>query len=365
MLSDFSHLPIETIKTIVDSDKKYDLYEVVRYIANYISKCIIDKNLKLKPIKYFIIIDGMNKKERIIGVEEPLHQIFDYVAVKGLLPMLNAKIGIFQCASLPRKGQSFGKKYIEKWVREKKTIYYIKGDIKKCFPSIPINKLKIFLKRDVKNDTLLWLTFKLLDMFEMGLSIGSYLSQYICNYYLSYAYHYASEQLFKIRKTKNKGNVRVRLINHVLFYMDDFLLTGSSKKDLRKGMNLLIKYFNDFLELTVKSKWKICRVDSESIDMMGFVFKTKYTTIRAKIFLKVRRYFMKVKKYLKYNCMIPERLAFQCVSGYGWFKNTNSQKVRNKLNIDYIDYKCKKAISFYAKLKGVKKYADIKKLQTT
>ena len=62
--------------------------------------------------------------------------------------------------------------------------------------------------------------------------------------------------------------------------------------------------------------------------------------------------------------MIPEKLAFQCVSGYGWFKNTNSQKVRNKLNIDYIDYKCKKAISFYTKLKGVKKYANIKKLQT-
>ena len=202
MLSDFSHLPIETIKVMIDNNRKYDLYEVVRYIATYISGCIVNKDLKLKPIKYYSIIDGMNKKERIIGVEEPLHQIFDYVAVKGLLPMLNAKIGIFQCASLPRKGQSFGKKYIEKWVREKKTIYYAKGDIKKCFPSIPINKLKVFLKRDIKNDTLLWLTFYLLDMFKMGLSIGSYLSQYICNYYLSYAYHYASEQLFKIRKTK-------------------------------------------------------------------------------------------------------------------------------------------------------------------
>ena len=76
----------------------------------------------------------------------------------------------------------------------------------------------------------------------------------------------------KLEKLKNKGNIRVRLISHVLFYMDDFLLTGSSKKDLRKGMNLLIKYFNDFLELEVKQKWKICRVDSEFIDMMGFVF---------------------------------------------------------------------------------------------
>lgn len=367
MLSEFSHLPIKTIKQIIDNGRKYDLYEVVRYIATYMCECIIKKDLKLKPIKYFTIIDGMNKKERIIGVEEPLHQMFDYVAVKGMLPMLNAKIGIFQCASMPKKGQSYGKKYIEKWVKEKKTAYYVKGDIKKCFPSIPIHKLKRLLKRDIKDSTLLWLAFTLLDKFEYGLSIGSFLSQYLCNYYLSYAYHYASEQLFKIRNTKYNGSVRVRLINHVLFYMDDFLLTSSSKKDLRKGMNLLIEYFNDFLELEVKPKWKVCRIDSEPIDMMGFVFRKGKTTIRAKIFLKIRRYFLKARKRIKNKKPISEKLAFQCVSGYGWFKNTDSQKVRNKLNIDFVDYKCKKVISYYAiqKLKGVDNNANIRKYKTT
>ena len=232
----FSHYTLEEIRIITANDDKSELSPVITDIAEYVSMCIKNRKLDLKPIKYYTRIDGMNKKERIIGVQEPLHQIFDYVAVEGMMSLFNAKIGVFQCASLPGKGQSYGEKHIKRWVKEKKTVYFAKGDIEKCFPSIPHTRLRELLKKDIKNDTILWLVYELIGMFGKGLSIGSYLSQYLSNYYLSYAYHYAcSEQLFKIRKTKRNGNIKVRLVDHVLFYMDDFLLTGSSKKDLRKS----------------------------------------------------------------------------------------------------------------------------------
>lgn len=359
------------MKTAIDNGNKYALFYVVTDIAKHMQSSIINRKLKLKPIRYSEKIDGMSRKTRIIGVQEPLHQMFDYVAVNGMKPMLMAKIGVFQCASLPGKGQSYGKKYIEKWVNEKETVYFFKGDVKQCFPSMPHKRLKELLKRDIKNDTLLWLVFELIDMFgkahilkikdgfrvikasDKGISIGSYLSQYLSNYYLSYAYHYATEQLFKIRKTKHKGNIRVRLINHVLFYMDDFLLTGSSKKDLTKATKMLIKFVYDFLELTIKPDWKICKIsDTEPIDMMGFVFRKGRTTIRTKIFLKTRRYYLEVDKLIKQGKSIPLLLASRCVSGYGWYKNTDSYKVRQKLNIDKIHNTCKKVISHHAKLKN-------------
>ncbi len=374
----FSDYSFKEIKDITNREDYSQLYDTVSDIAKYISNCIMDRKLELRPIKYYIRIDGMNKKERIIGVQEPLHQIFDYVVVEGMRELFNAKIGVYQCASLPNKGQSYGKKYIEKWIQDKDTTYFIKGDIAKCFPSIPHSKLKQLLARDVKNDTLLWLAYELIDMFghshyikigddtryfeatNKGISIGSYLSQYLSNYYLSYAYHYASEQLFKIRKTKRNGNVRVRLINHVLFYMDDFLLTGSSKKDLKKAMKMLVKYIYDFLGLVVKSIWKVCKIsNTEPIDMMGFVFRKDRTIIRAKIFLKTRRYFLKARKLLKQGLSIPEKLAYQCVSGYGWYKNTNSYKIRIKLGIDEIHEVCKKMISYYAILKRGEVYAVV------
>lgn len=356
----FSNYSFAKIKNISMSEDKTGLYPIILAISKYLSKSIKSRNLHLKPIKYFTKIDGMNKKERIIGVEEPLHQICDYIAVEGLKPLFNAKIGVFQCASLPNRGQSYGKRYIEKWVRDDKTVYFVKGDIKKCFPSIPHDKLKQLLLKNVKNETLLWLVFNLIDMFDAGLSIGSYLSQYLSNYYLSYAYHYASEQLFKIRKTKHNGDMRVRLINHVLFYMDDFLLTGSSKKDLKKAMKMLIKYMNEFLSLEVKPKWKVCRIyDNEPIDMMGFVFRKNRTTIRTKIFLKTKRYYLKARKLLKQGILIPELLAYRCISAYGWYKNTNSYHIRKKLGIDEIHNKCKEMVSYYVKLKGEIEYASI------
>lgn len=350
----FSNYSFDEIKAITGNDDKPELSPVITDIAKYVSERIKNKKLDLRPIKYYTHIDGMNKKERIIGVQESLHQIFDYVAVEGMRSLFNAIIGVFQCASLPGKGQSYGKKHIERWVKEKKTVYFVKGDIKKCFPSIPHTRLKELLRKDIKNNTILWLVYELIDMFNNGLSIGSYLSQYLSNYYLSYAYHYAcSEQLFKVRKTKRKGNVRVRLINHVLFYMDDFLLIGSSKKDLRKAMKMLIKYIYEFLKLIVKVGWKVCKIsETEPIDMMGFVFRKNRTTIRAKIFLKTRRYFLKAKIILKQNRPIPELLAYQCVSGYGWYKNTDSYMIREKLGIDEIHATCKQMISFYSRLKG-------------
>jgi len=349
----FSNYCFNEVKAITANNDKSELFPVITKIAEHVSESIKNRELNLRPIKYYTRIDGMSKKERIIGVQEPLHQIFDYVAVEGMRSLFNAKIGVFQCASLPGKGQSYGEKHIKRWVKEKKTVYFVKGDIEKCFPSILHARLKELLKRDIKNDTILWLVYELIDMFGNGLSIGSYLSQYLSNYYLSYAYHYAcSEQLFKIRKTKRNGNVMVRLINHLLFYMDDFLLTGSSKKDLRKAMKLVIKYIYEFLGLIVKDGWKICKIsETEPIDMMGFVFRKTRTIIRAKIFLKTRRYFIKARKILKQGKIIPEYLAYQCVSGYGWYKNTDSYKIRNKLEIDKIHAICKKMISYYTKLK--------------
>ena len=202
----FSDYSFKEVRDIAESGNKSKLFPIVTVIAEYMSECIKNRQLALKPIKYFIRIDGMSKKERVIGVQEPLHQMFDYVAVECMKSLFNAKIGVFQCASLPGKGQSYGKKHIERWVKEKKTVYFVKGDISKCFPSISHKKLKQLLKRDIKNDTVLWLAYGLIDMFDEGLSIGSYLSQYLSNYYLSYTYIMQANSC-KMRKTRRKATL--------------------------------------------------------------------------------------------------------------------------------------------------------------
>jgi len=152
-----------------------------------------------------------------------------------------------------------------------------------------------------------------------------------------------------VRNSKKKGRTRVRLIKHVLFYMDDFILMGSSKKDLRSGMKMLVEYIEDFLGLEVKKNWKINKIDCEPIDMLGFVFRRERTTIRTRIFLKSRRRINKTRKLIKTGQAVPLEMAYKCISAYGWYKNTNSRKVMEKMEMGKVMEECKRVVSVHAK----------------
>lgn len=67
---------------------------------------------------------------------------------------------------------------------------------------------------------------------------------------------------------------------------------------------------------------------------------------------------MKADKKIKQGLPIPQQLAYQCISGYGWYKNTNSYNVRKKNNINHIHNECKQTISRYSKLIGVDNNAN-------
>lgn len=215
------------------------------------------------------------------------------------------------------------------------------------------------LEKQVRNEDLLYLTFVLIDSFDQGLSIGSYLSQWLCNYYLSAAYHYAAEKLFKRKKHRDGTIEEIRLINHVLFYMDAFLLIGSRKADVRKAMKLLVKYMNEYLDLTVKPDWKLFQIDwidkdgkhhGEPIDMMGFKIYRDHTEVRRSIFLRGRRAFVKAGKYVEKGKAMPLDLAYRCIAYYGWFKHSDSEYFREKYNVDKIFEKAKRRVSRESKI---------------
>ena len=114
------------------------------------------------------------------------------------------------------------------------------------------------LRRDVhKNPVLLWFVDALLSTFQHGFSIGSFLSQFLCNYMLSYAYHFATEQLYKIRKRRTGRAARVRLVGFVLYYMDDILFIGAAFKDVKKAARLFCTYLRDELGLEIKPIWHV------------------------------------------------------------------------------------------------------------
>lgn len=104
---------------------------------------IRERRLKFAPIKRHPRHEPTNGKLRIICVESIKQQICDYLAVQCLEDFLNAKTGFYQIGSSKGKGGLFAKKTIEKWITEGG--YYVKSDVKQCYPSIKPARVKKIL----------------------------------------------------------------------------------------------------------------------------------------------------------------------------------------------------------------------------
>ena len=353
-------LPKRAVQRMIRADRTW-AEPLIQKAAIEMAQEIRDRKISFPAIRYSMRYDGNSGKIREIGVESIKQQVYDYVAVNALMELFNRKIGKYQCASIPGRGQVYGKKAIEKWIRKNpaKTRVGAKGDVHHCYPSINIRKLMRFLRKQVKNEDLLYLVETLVRSYKQGLSIGSYLSQWLCNYYLSFAYHYAEQKLEKVRKSKRGPAKRVRLIYAVIFYMDDILILGSRKADVRKAMQLLVKFFKDELDLEIKANWKLFQVDyigkdgrhhGDCIDMMGYKIYRDHTEVRRNIFLRSRRAFTRLRKQVRRRIGIALDLAYRCVSYFGWYKNSDSTNFKKKYGIEQLMKYAKRRVSIESKI---------------
>lgn len=324
----------------------------VELLVNIIRKELLNKNITFPDIWYMDKEDNSSRKLRHIGIQNVKQQIYDYIAVEGLRPLLR-RIGEHQMASIRGRGQTVGVRKIRRWLRNRSINYYAKMDIRKCYPSIDKLKLMQFLERHIKNDMLLWLIDKLIHTFEEGLSIGSYLSQFLCNLYLSQIYHFIGH-LHKQRKSRSNGNItRIPLVHHRLMFMDDILLLGTSLKDVRKAANEIIKYCETELGLTIKSGWFIQKLTvnraNEFIDMMGFRMYRNRTTIRRRVFKRIRRLAIRMYRNIKTHVKINVSNARTALSYWGVLKNSDSYMFIKKYHIEEINKVCKEVIRSYDK----------------
>lgn len=171
-------------------------------------------------ITYFNRVEPISGKHRVIGRESVRHQIYDHVAVMALQPLFDAKVGRWQTASIPNRGTIDARRAIKRWTRERSSKWFVKLDVRKYYPSIDRTTLKAMLTRDVGDPILLRLVFHLIDRYQgdNGLNIGSHLSQWLANYYLSHAYHWIESPAMTIERTSRRtGEITTRrLITHQL-----------------------------------------------------------------------------------------------------------------------------------------------------
>lgn len=175
----------------------------------------------------------------------------------------------------------------------------LKLDVKKYYENIDNGILKSFLLKKFKDKQLLNLLFHIIDK-EVGCVIGSYLSQWFGNFYLSYFIHYLN----------SKKDIKV------FIYMDDIIILGNNKQLLYDLKLEIIEYLKVNLKLEL-SNYQVFPI-SKGIDFLGYrIFKT-HILIRKRIKL----------NFIK---MIKTNYNEKSINSYlGWFSHCNSINLQQK-----------------------------------
>jgi retron-type reverse transcriptase len=183
------------------------------------------------------------------------------------------------------------------------TTYCLKLDIRKFYPSVNHDILKMLLRKKLKDPELLLLLDGIIDSAD-GLPIGNYLSQYLANFYLTYFDHWLKEDL---------------RVNYYFRYADDLVILSGDKPYLHALLAEIRDYLSQRLKLSIKHNYQVFPVDARGIDFVGYVFRHSHVRLR---------------KSIKQN--FARKLARGCnsqsVASYtGWAKHCNSKNLLNKL----------------------------------
>lgn len=342
-----------------------------QYIAQEAAKRISDCSLSLPPVEIRNMIDKSSGKKRQIGKESAIQQVFDYIAKHSCQDIWRRRIVPQQVSSIKGKGQTFGVNMIQKWVEDdnaaykwaqkhgqrysRKCKYYVKLDVTKCFPSMRLEVFLRFFSRDCGNRAILWLWEQLLRSHKVegyeGFMIGALPSESAAQYLMSFLFRYAMS-LHKERRGK-----QTKLITHALYFMDDQIYFGSSRRDLKTAVRQIIRYARDELGITIKPNWQICCIDDTPLDTMGFaIHADAVITVRPRIFIRARRMilrFLRTKRmtieqarrlcsYKGYFCPNPHKSRKRHI-----YLNLRTRKIERRLQLERVFRIAAKVVSDY------------------
>lgn len=337
---------------------KLDPEKVTKYAKKRIAE--LKDGWTPSPMKHMVIKPVCGKKREI---DCPC--LNDHIIHWMLMQTIKAPImrGMYEHSygSIPGRGIDGARRAIERWVQhDEKAKYFAKLDIRKFYEHVDHDKLKESFRRLLKDDQVLTVIERLIDVVPNGLPIGTYTSQWFANFYLQQLDHHVAQDMYKLRRGK-----RTKFVSHYLRYMDDMLLIGTSKRDLEKAIREIIRYCREELKLEIKPCWEIKVIarakrtsdgqplnepNTAPIDIVGYRFYRDHTEVRGRIFLHASRIAVKVAKRLEEKGEVILQNAQALVSLCGWFEHADSEYflanyINNKVNYNFL----KGVISYAAK----------------
>lgn len=296
---------------------KHSTYGVRRHDLNRhenlkkLRQLLLENKYKTSPYKVFTI---QEPKERLIyqlpyypdrivhhAVMNVLEDIWVSVFTTDTYSCIKGR-GIMGCANKVKKDLKNN---------NQETAYCLKLDIRKYYPTIDHEVMKIIVRRKIKDKRLLNLLDEIIDS-TPGLPIGNYLSQYLANLYLAYFDHYMKE---------------VCKLKYYYRYADDIVILHSSKQFLHALYFQIKHYLNDNLKLEIKSNFQIFPVEKRGIDFVGYRFFHTHTLLRNTIKRNLCKRINKINK----KSLTSEQYAVEISAQTSWTKHCNSINLMKKI----------------------------------
>ena len=196
-----------------------------------------------------------------------------------------------------------------------RTCWVLKCDIRKFFANIDHNTLKEILKKQIKDENILWLLFQIIDSFNVnthisdsvnmqngpkpnmrhgaylvagknGLPLGNLTSQLLVNIYMN-----EFDQFVK-HKLKIKYYIR---------YADDFVILQNDKITLKNTLKRMEEFLENNLKLKMHPDKVFIKTIYSGVDFLGWVQFSKHRALRTST---KRRMFRNIRKNQKPNTII-------------------------------------------------------------
>jgi RNA-directed DNA polymerase len=147
-----------------------------------------------------------------------------------------------------------------------KTVWVLKGDIRKCFASIDHEILKQIISRNIKCPKIIQVIHTVIDSFPKGIPLGNLTSQLFVNVYLN-----EFDQYIK----------RVLKIEKYIRYADDFVIFSRDKTWLENLIPQMKLFLADNLKLELHPDKVFIKTASSGVDFLGWLHFPKYRLLRA------------------------------------------------------------------------------------
>lgn len=234
-------------------------------------------------------------------------RILHHAVVQVLAPIWHAWFIRDTYGSIPERGVHDALKRMQRAMRNdpQGTRYCLKCDIRKYYPSVNHDRLKLHLRRKIKDKQMLALLYEIIDS-APGIPIGNYLSQYFGNIALTPFDHWLKDE---------------KRVKYYFRYVDDLIVFA---KD-RRTLHCLLKEMKEQLRqehLELKPNHQIFPPHIEGVDFLGYRTFAEYRLLRRSI----RGHAIKAVRCYRKGTLRFKKLRRSMGSWYGWGKFARNQK---------------------------------------